>query len=395
MSEGASVHVHFGGGKLGLGLIIPLTAKNFRVKILNKDNIKNRAKNEKLSSGIYSISHNEQSIRFDELITFGNEFESDIVDKISAPEVRLVTTAVGEPNLRIVAKNISKIIKNRNQKSINQPLIVIACENVRDNSATLREYVTKEISDADKKYMESHVYFCNCVVDRICYDIDADSITLKVFVGEEHEWVIDTDAIRDKNLKEWFSQKMRNEHIRLVNSDKLEFEQDLKLWCFNGVHLILAAYAKLWANKLGKANYPLSGALNVGFVSDPINRLQRILSVVMKETYQIDQKIMKKYHDDFKRRIYANKIDSANRIIHDLIDSVTDSDMYDLFTFLEKIRYRIMAPISTAVDLKHAHDQNKIKLSKSQLKDCSTTYYVLLSTIRSELEKKYFGRIFN
>ena len=114
-------------------------------------------------------------------------------------EADLVTTAIGPNVLPFIAELIAKGIQARRAADIQQPIDVIACENMIGGSDFLKEKVFTYLSDEDLTYVEAYVGFPNAAVDRIV-PIQSHEDPLFVSVEPFSEWVIDANMSKVKQL---------------------------------------------------------------------------------------------------------------------------------------------------------------------------------------------------
>lgn len=377
-------HVHIGAGKLGLGFVIPISKKcGFSVVVINDE--KNKLKIGKLSAKkfLHKTAENETVVQFDNFFTYDQEMNETIVNAASDSSVRLLTTAVGEINLEYVAKSISKIIRRRRENGVERNLYVFACENLKGNSGVLRKYVLKHLREDDIAYVKSHVFFCDSIVDRVCWELDEKSDDLvTVSTHSFYKWRINVTGLNEEDVKfldETLTKK--DDYVKLVSSSKeFKLKEDLKLCCFNGMHLILAIYAKHYAlERYQLQDFSLAKALQINSIGDAINRLQRVMTAGILQVHRTSEKKIEEYHEEFSRRMLSEPEDTANRIVHDLLDSIEQNSMKDLSVFLEKIHERINLPFQLAVDNKDEYVPNDL------WRECTVMYSVLISVILSEM----------
>jgi mannitol-1-phosphate 5-dehydrogenase len=110
----------------------------------------------------------------------------------------IITTAVGPNVLRIIARSLAAGVSAR-RKAGKEYLNIIACENMTGASGHLRDEILKHITDdEDKAYMEEHIGFPNCAVDRIVppFDAGASGNILSVGVEAFFEWIVEEPAFK-------------------------------------------------------------------------------------------------------------------------------------------------------------------------------------------------------
>lgn len=97
-------HVHFGAGKLGLGLVVPITT-SIGLKVLVASRKNKKDKNKKLCSKRYRLRPSGQKIQFHGFSSTGSKKVDDsVITKASKESVRLLTVSVGEPNVENISK---------------------------------------------------------------------------------------------------------------------------------------------------------------------------------------------------------------------------------------------------------------------------------------------------
>lgn len=78
----------------------------------------------------------------------------------------MITTAVGPNVLPIIAELIAKGLKER-AKTTNQPLNIIACENMVGGTSFLKEKVYEHLTQEEKTTFDNLFGFPDAAVDRI------------------------------------------------------------------------------------------------------------------------------------------------------------------------------------------------------------------------------------
>ncbi|EIA19925.1 mannitol-1-phosphate 5-dehydrogenase [Listeria fleischmannii subsp. coloradonensis] len=183
------VAVHFGAGNIGRGFIgLLLSQAGYRENPIKW----------------YSPQKNELHVRKSYKVVLAAEEKEEImvtnVDAINSliePEkltdaihqAKIVTTAVGPNVLPKIAKSISLGLENRP----NEPLLIIACENMIGGSELLKEEVYKYLSPEGKKHADLYVRFPNAAVDRIVPN-QTNIDPLEVLVEPFFEWVVEKPA---------------------------------------------------------------------------------------------------------------------------------------------------------------------------------------------------------
>ena len=107
-------------------------------------------------------------------------------------EADIVTTAVGPQILGKIAGTIAKGLIKRYQQGNNQPLNIIACENMVRGTSQLKQHVFDALPQDEQAWVEQHVGFVDSAVDRIVPPAEAGSSDpLEVTVETFSEWIVD------------------------------------------------------------------------------------------------------------------------------------------------------------------------------------------------------------
>jgi mannitol-1-phosphate 5-dehydrogenase len=107
----------------------------------------------------------EKLITVEHVRAINSRAEAEVVEEIS--QATLITTAVGPNVLRFIAPTIAKGLQRRAELNISEPLAIIACENLIDNSKILAQYVRGHLAAPYHEYVEQHVGFPSCVIDMV------------------------------------------------------------------------------------------------------------------------------------------------------------------------------------------------------------------------------------
>ncbi|KAF3913721.1 hypothetical protein AA313_de0205357 [Arthrobotrys entomopaga] len=202
--------IHFGAGNIGRGFIGPLLADSgYHVTFADV----NEALIDTINTHDYYTLHIlDKRSSTTEITDFSGVVSTspDLLDEF--PKTDLITTSVGAQILPKIAPTIAKGLK-RLQKERPQAMVdMIACENGVGASEILREEVERafkqDASPAEIEFLDKHVGFANCSVDRIVPPFDPAKIVdtsdekekeehaLDVGVEDFYEWVVDQDALK-------------------------------------------------------------------------------------------------------------------------------------------------------------------------------------------------------
>ncbi|KAI0328859.1 mannitol dehydrogenase domain-containing protein [Cubamyces sp. BRFM 1775] len=190
--------IHFGAGNIGRGFIGPLLVDSGYHVIfadVNKDVIQKLNEQDSYEVLILDEESEERATVSD--VSGVVSTSDDIVRAFADPAVDLVTTAVGPTVLEKIAVTIAQGLRARREVDAGA-LNIIACENMINQTSTLREHVFQNLAEEDKAWVEEHVGFANCSVDRIVPPFDPKDSSTPLDVGVEgfYEWVVDEKALQ-------------------------------------------------------------------------------------------------------------------------------------------------------------------------------------------------------
>lgn len=114
----------------------------------------------------------------------------DAVRHISEADV--ITTAVGPQILEKIANTLAKGLIERHAQGNQNPLNIIACENMVRGTSQLKQHVMKQVPQNLHLWVEEHVGFVDSAVDRIVPPGEAaNDDPLSVTVETFSEWIVD------------------------------------------------------------------------------------------------------------------------------------------------------------------------------------------------------------
>lgn len=222
--------IHFGAGNIGRGFIAPLlTESGYHVIFADVDK---EIISELNRQDEYEVVILSTSSRRDSVSNFSGQISTSpcLIDEFVTAD--LITTSVGFAILPRIAPTIAKGIKLKKRKNPKGLMDVIACENGVGNTEILKAEVIKHLNEDEKKWMETHVGFANCSVDRIVPPFEKDDDpehSLDVGVEEFYEWVVDQDKLKTDHGIEGM----------VLASDLLAYVER-KLFTLNTAHAITA-----------------------------------------------------------------------------------------------------------------------------------------------------------
>ncbi|KAI0700009.1 mannitol-1-phosphate 5-dehydrogenase [Cerioporus squamosus] len=198
MSEQRHKAIHFGAGNIGRGFIGPLLVDSgYHVIFADVNEQVIQQLNNQDSYDVLILDEDEEYRNSISDVSGVICTSDDIIKEFASPELDIVTTAVGPAILGKIAQTIAKGLYARREAK-QGPINIIACENMINQTTTLRNHVFEHLSDDDKQWVKENVGFANCSVDRIVppYDPKDSDNPLDVGVEGFYEWVVDKDALQ-------------------------------------------------------------------------------------------------------------------------------------------------------------------------------------------------------
>lgn len=180
--------VHFGAGNIGRGFIgWLLSAAGYEVIFADVNQQIIDAINEVQEYRVVLANEQQDSFLVTNIRALNSQNDqTQLIRELAKADI--VTTAVGPSVLPYLADVIAKGIKLRAISE--QPLTVIACENMIGGSSLLKKEVYQLLDDKEKEYANQYVSFPDSTVDRIVPDQQHDDL-LTVTVEPFYEWVVE------------------------------------------------------------------------------------------------------------------------------------------------------------------------------------------------------------
>jgi hypothetical protein len=339
-----TVAVHFGPGRLGLGLVVDvlLSTERYEVYLIGRPN---SSLSERRSYYV-RFTDPRLGMRQRTVAWAGNTAKmADLPERLVA-QLRdansvLVTTALGEDNVAEAYERIHCVLQLRPAMS---STVVLVCENERHK-------MYDELAGANP-----HAVVLHCVVDRICaWDEESLLPGKSVLAHDVSQWVVPhayapapdlsgpvtpgTGPTADVHRMPWPALVGLTEepNVLLLANDATSYAHR-KLWVVNGIHLILATIAR----RNGVDVLPL-----IGWRQQEFKESIRPLMLAMLET--IDRAFglaVDEHFADERVRAFCEAPDSATRVLRKrYIRS-------DLRPYIERLATRV----GTAAKLAHDHD---------------------------------------
>lgn len=179
--------VHFGAGNIGRGFIGEILAKNgYEITFVDINETIIEALKQRQSYTIELADESKEQMTIQKVTGLNNATQpEDVVSAIAQAD--LVTTAIGPNILPRIAPLIAQGIQQRQKQNNQQPLDVIACENMIGGSTFLGEEVKKHTTDL--AFLQQKIGFPDAAVDRIVPE-QHHADPLFVQVEPFSEWVV-------------------------------------------------------------------------------------------------------------------------------------------------------------------------------------------------------------
>ncbi len=189
----------FGGGNIGRGFLgVLLSQSGYQVTFVDVDRRRVDLLNQHRGYPVFVCA--ETGIT-EEVVSgiqaMHVEDEERLVDAVCEADV--IMTAVGKLALQSVAKPIALgLVERARRRPRDQAhIVVIACENVRDNTAYLAEFIWQAIDPDLRSRVRDLVSFPNCIVDRIVPNASSQSDhPLATVVEDYFQFVIDGSQLQ-------------------------------------------------------------------------------------------------------------------------------------------------------------------------------------------------------
>jgi mannitol-1-phosphate/altronate dehydrogenase len=158
--------VLFGAGMTGRGQVAQLAYDDgWEISLVDKDQpLIDRLR----SAGQYTVQLLSKNTREVTIRGF-NVYHTSETEAIhlAIRQADLVVTSVLEPNLPDVAKVLAPALIARVDAGCDQPLNIIAAENMGDSTSRLRSYVWQNLPEAFQQQIDTTVGFPNSMVSRV------------------------------------------------------------------------------------------------------------------------------------------------------------------------------------------------------------------------------------
>lgn len=186
--------VHFGAGNIGRGFIgLLLHQAGYHTTFVDVNEAVIKEINEKKQYTVVLAAEESESLTVKNISGINSiQDPGKVIQAIVHAD--MITTAVGPNVLPIIAELIAKGLKER-AKTTNQPLNIIACENMVGGTSFLKEKVYNHLTQEEKTTIDNLFGFPDAAVDRIVPNQKHDNL-LQVSVEPYYEWVVEEPAIK-------------------------------------------------------------------------------------------------------------------------------------------------------------------------------------------------------
>ncbi len=195
--------VHFGAGNIGRGFIGPmlLDAGYEVIFVDTNENLVRLLDTERQYPVIIFQPHGIEETKI--VKGFGVLAFSDFANVIEAIiNADIITTSVGKKALENVGEMLAKGFEFRHlHNKVSEPVTMIACENIRDNTTLLEAYIRTNLSKETDGMLDRYAMFPRCVVDRIVpSERPIHKNPLVIFVESYSRIVLEEKALRRGHL---------------------------------------------------------------------------------------------------------------------------------------------------------------------------------------------------
>lgn len=182
--------IHFGAGNIGRGFIGKLLADANSQLTFTDVNQPLIDQLEHQQSYQVHVVGQESRIEKVQHVHAINTNDPKTVEYIATAD--MVTTAVGPQILEKIAATLAQGIILRKKLGNDQPLNIIACENMVRGTSQLKRHVLAKLPAEMHEWLENNIGFVDSAVDRIVPPMDAaNDDPLAVTVESFSEWIVD------------------------------------------------------------------------------------------------------------------------------------------------------------------------------------------------------------
>lgn len=229
----------------------------------------------------------------------------------------LITTAVGPRVLPIIALSIAEGIRARMLAGNTEPMNVVCCENGLRTTTRLKGEVVKHLNAEELEFIEHHIGFADCAVDRICPKPNFEN-PLDAAVERYCEWDVERSA--------WKGELPEVAGMSFV--DDLMAYLERKLFTLNSGHAICAYLGSLkgYATIRESIGDPAIGGIVYRAICESGEGLIRRFSFDAAAHHAYIERIFARYQNPYLEdenirvgREPIRKLDPADRLIKPML----------------------------------------------------------------------------
>ncbi len=228
--------VIFGAGNIGRGFLAPLF-KNASITFIDINKNLIDVINKQREYPIFVVSETGKDVAMVKNVSALHVGDiAHIAQRVLAAD--FILTAVSGQFLPSVAKVLTEVFLRINKKRFKWKLnvVVIACENLKDNTECLKQSLMNELNDRVPRNFFSDFSFPNCVVDRIVpnsaeFHLDDP---LAVVVESYFQFVVDQNALQNPILIDG-----------IQSTDNIPAVLEQKLFTLNATHAVVSYLGKI------------------------------------------------------------------------------------------------------------------------------------------------------
>ena len=304
------LHIHFGAGRLGLGLIVPFfqTAAATKTFIVNRaisslnptgtTALSPRRRNDLLRDNpdrLYVLQQHDargghrSTIRYDGFFEYG-EGGDDIGAMLrtilqgSQTDTPVVVTAslISAANYRPVLEALEVLAAMRARDALG-PLFLVTCENTLNAPEIFED---PDLADAITDRMRQHVTPVPALVDRVCIGLEEGR------EGQHPAVTVSTEEYGSLKLELSPATESLARHLegsRVEFTRYVAIEKQIKNWLLNGSHwlLALAAFQESHGDRELRLNHFLNGsAEHRRFAEEVMREMHEGIAVILRREPQ-------------------------------------------------------------------------------------------------------------
>lgn len=347
--------LHFGAGNIGRGFIGKLLADS-GVQVIFAD-VNQQVIELLKTQQSYNVKIVGENINVIEQVSnvsgVNSTDEAALIELFK--QVDLVTTAVGPTVLKIIASSIAKGIEARFASGNQQPLNIIACENMVRGTTFLKEQVFAHLSPELQAKAEQFIGFVDSAVDRIVPPVQVDeSDPLLVTVEEFCEWIVDQTQFKGAipNIQ------------GMELTDNLMAFVERKLFTLNTGHAVTAYLGKLKGHQFVKQS------IEDAEVKAFVKAVMQESGAVLIQRYGFDPQAHAAYIEKILKR-FANPylVDDVDRVGRQPLRKLSYNDRL-IKPLRGTLEYNLpnqhlVQAIAYALTYRNAEDPQAIELAES------------------------------